>query len=99
MRLDIKQTDDGVTFSVKVVPGSSRSVIAGLLGDALKINVAASPEKGKANKELLKLLAKLLGKPKSALAIVSGLGNSHKEIHISGISPEQLRGSLAEYLT
>ena len=72
--------------------------IAGLWGSSLKINIAAAPEKGKANKELIKLLAKLLNKPKSAIEIVSGHHNNRKEIHVAAMNPQQLINSLAEYL-
>ncbi len=60
MGLDISEIDGGVCFCVKIVPGSSRTSIEGLLGGVLKIKVAAPPEKGKANKELTAFLAKRL---------------------------------------
>ena len=40
----------GVRFPLKVVPGSSRDRIVGLLGDALKIAVSKPPADGAANK-------------------------------------------------
>lgn len=92
--LAIRKINDGVVFAVKVVPGSSRSRVAGLLGDALKVNITAAPEKGKANKELIQLLAKLMGCPKSAVSVVTGKTKAHKEIQIVGITPEQLRDAL-----
>ena len=36
--LEIEERDDGVVFAVKVVPGSSRTAVAGLLGAKLKVN-------------------------------------------------------------
>jgi len=98
MALDIKQRDNGVTFAVKVAPGRSGSGIVGLWGSSLKINIAAAPEKGKANRELVNLLAKLLGKEKSAITIVRGIHNRAKVIHVNEMNPEQLCGCLAEYL-
>ena len=59
--LNIEQRDGGVIFKVKVVPGSSRTVIAGVLGGMLKVKIAAPPEKGKANKALIDFLAGKLG--------------------------------------
>ena len=48
------------TLSVKVVPGASRDRVAGMLGDALKVQVSAPPEAGKANKAVLRVLAEFL---------------------------------------
>ena len=48
-------------LKAKVVPGSSRNRIVGWLGDALKINVTAPPEKGKANEAVVELLSMKLG--------------------------------------
>jgi uncharacterized protein YggU (UPF0235/DUF167 family) len=50
--LDIKQLDGSVLLTVKVVPASSITRIAGMLENILKVKVAAPPEKGKANKAL-----------------------------------------------
>ena len=55
----IEMTDQGVEFSVKVVPGGSRDEIAGMLGDALKIKVSAQAEGGKANRAVCELLRDL----------------------------------------
>ncbi len=53
--------DHAIELRVKVVPGASRSEIVGVLGDPLKIRIAAPPEKGKANQALLQLIADWLG--------------------------------------
>jgi len=61
---------------VKVIPGASRTAIAGLRataeGEALLIRVAAAPEKGKANEELVAWLSGALGLPRSSIELRSG---------------------------
>ena len=59
--LAIQEEEGGVTFTVKVVPGSSRTAVSGVLNGMLKVKVAAVAEKGKANKGLIEFLAEQLG--------------------------------------
>ena len=54
-------TDDGVAVAVWVVPGSSRARIDGAHGDQLKVRVTAPPERGKANREVERILGERLG--------------------------------------
>lgn len=70
----------------------------GLLGDALKVGVAAAAEKGKANKAVIQLLAEVLDVSPKAITIISGMKNPHKHIAINGLSAERLREKLASYL-
>jgi uncharacterized protein (TIGR00251 family) len=88
--LRIQQTDNAVTFPVKVVPRSSKTAIAGLLGGMLKVKIASPPEKGKANQALIVFLADTLGVKKNTLKITSGLSSQIKTIQITGISVETL---------
>ncbi len=71
---------------VKVVPGSSRDAIAGILGTRLKIRVAAAPEKGQANAAVIRLLAKSLDLPASQLAVIKGTTSPEKTLRIRGIN-------------
>jgi len=48
-------------IAVKAVPGAARDEIAGLLGERLKVRVAAPPEDGKANEAICRVLAAALG--------------------------------------
>jgi uncharacterized protein len=71
---------------VKVVPRSSRSEIAGQLPDGtLKVKIAAAPEKGKANEELRRLLARHYGIQPSAVTLLSGHAAPLKLVRIEGI--------------
>lgn len=86
MNLDLENYETGVKFAVKVVPGSSKNCAAGLLGDKLKIKIAAPPERSKANKELVRFLAEMFEVQKSDISITAGEHNANKEIHINGIN-------------
>ncbi|MCK5564676.1 MAG: YggU family protein [Planctomycetes bacterium] len=86
--LKINEIDGGVTFGVKVVPGSSRTSIAGTLDGALKVKISAAPEKGKANQSLIAFLAKTLGVNKRSISIESGQTNPHKIISVKGVSAD-----------
>jgi uncharacterized protein (TIGR00251 family) len=92
--LIIEKTETGVIFTAKVVPGSSRTAVCGLLNGMLKIRIASAPERGKANQCLLELLAKVLGIKKNALSIISGEHNPVKRLRIEGMSSETLTEKL-----
>ena len=93
-QLRIQQADNAVIFSVKVVPRSSKTALAGILGGMLKVKLAAAPEKGKANQSLIEFLADTLGVKKSAVKITSGLTSPVKTIQIEGVSREILLAKL-----
>ncbi|MCK4913397.1 MAG: DUF167 domain-containing protein [Planctomycetes bacterium] len=82
--LKIEQTNDGVVFTAKIVPGSSRTALCGLLNGMLKVKIVAAPEKQKANSCLCEFLAKKIGVKKKDVSIVSGKTSSIKKIKISG---------------
>jgi Uncharacterized conserved protein len=71
-------------LAVKVIPGSAKTEFREIMaGDTYKIAIAAAPEKGKANTELLKFLAKELKVLKSRLVIISGAGERTKLVKIT----------------
>lgn len=92
--LHLTETADGVLIPVKVVPGGSRDRIAGVLDGALKINVAAPPEKGKANKAVIALLARTLGVRKNQLAVVAGPTTARKTISVEGVNADAVRAAV-----
>lgn len=69
-------------LSVKVVPGASKSEIVGWLGKDLKIRIAAAPERGKANKEVIAILSGLLGVRANQVRIVTGRSATRKTIEV-----------------
>lgn len=84
-------TKNGSTLlRIKATTNSAKSAIAEKFLDEkdkeyLKINVTESPENGKANTAIIKLLSKFLKIPKSELQILKGLTSRVKTIAISRI--------------
>ena len=76
-----------VYLRVKVHPGAKRNEFKGMLkdgvnGETLKIDIAAVAEKGKANAELIKFLAKEFLVRKENVKIISGASDRVKLIKI-----------------
>ena len=92
--LQVQEVGDGVVFTAKVVPGSSRTAVAGVLGGMVKIKVAAPPEKGKANQALVAFLADCLGVKKNDVTILSGQSNPVKQVQVARISAQTLMEKL-----
>lgn len=90
-------TCQGYVLKLHVVPGAARTEVAGLHGDRLKIRVAAVPEKGAANQELLRFLARRLGVPKQSLQLNLGAQSREKVVAVLDLSPE-LRTRLEDLL-
>lgn len=76
----LRETAQGIVFKILVQPRSSRNMLAGFQGDALKVKITAPPADGQANKICIKFLAKHLKLPKSSLEIVSGHTSRTKQI-------------------
>jgi uncharacterized protein len=70
-------------YRIKVIPKSPRSELVEIMGDeTLKIRIAAPPEKGKANKELIKFLSTHFNVSKDSISIVTGKSDPIKLIKI-----------------
>ncbi|MGC8761283.1 MAG: DUF167 domain-containing protein [Bryobacteraceae bacterium] len=80
---DRLKAEGRLNLPVRIVPRSPRTEWAGFLesGD-WKIRVAAPPERGKANEELIRFLAAEFGVPRDAIEIVAGATSHNKLIRI-----------------
>jgi len=79
-----------ITLKVYLQPKSSKNEIAGAYRDGIKIRVTAPPSEGKANKALIKLLAKELRIPESDIGILKGHHSREKILRISEIMEQEL---------
>ncbi len=89
-RLNIKETETGVTIEIKLHPRAGRDRLAGVINNRLKIDVAAAPIKNKANRSMIKLLSKTLKVPQEAIVIKRGTTSRNKLIEIRSISTEEV---------
>lgn len=81
-------TCQGYVLRLLVSPGAPRTEVVGLHGDRLKLRLAAPPEKGAANRELLSFLARLLKVPQNSLKLTGGAQSRAKVVAVLDLSPE-----------
>jgi uncharacterized protein (TIGR00251 family) len=81
-------TCQGYHLRLTVVPGAQRTEVVGLHGDRLKLRLAAPPEKGAANQELIAFLARALHLPKSSLKLTLGATSRAKVVAVLDLSPD-----------
>jgi len=80
--LDLIESNGGTRLKLRVKPGAKKNEILGAHGGALKLAVIAAPEKGKATKAVLELLAGRLGLAVTNLRLVSGPNSRDKAVQI-----------------
>lgn len=87
----VSATASGVLLRVRAQPRSSRAGVVGLLSDTLKVCIRSAPVEGKANAEIIEVLADFFHLPKCAFSFVRGETAKTKFISISQASLEEIR--------
>ncbi len=85
---------EGVVIGVRVSAGASRDRVLGEHAGALKVSVAAAPERGKANKAVCALVAKTLGLSRAQVRLVSGETSRDKKLLVTGMPRADLEAAL-----
>ena len=93
-----KQADGALLLRVHVQPRAAKSAAAGLMGESLKIRLAAPPVDGKANQALVAFVADLCDLPKRAVSLKSGETSREKTLVLTGADEAALRRTLAPHL-
>jgi hypothetical protein len=75
-----------LVLDVRVQPRASRSEIAGLQGDRLRIRLQAPPVDGKANAALVAFIAGLFGVTRARVTIEHGLAARDKRLRIRDVA-------------
>jgi uncharacterized protein YggU (UPF0235/DUF167 family) len=79
---------------LRVSPGAARTELAGRYGEAWKVRVAATPERGRANDAVLRLLADHLGLTPSSLSLVAGHASRDKVVELHGLDAVEVERRL-----
>ena len=74
-----------LVLHVPVQPRASRSEIAGLHGERLRIRLQAPPVDGKANAALVEFVAGLFAIPRARVTIEHGLTGRDKRLRLRGV--------------
>jgi uncharacterized protein (TIGR00251 family) len=95
----ITSTEDGILLNLRVSPGAKHSSIEGPYGEsALKLKVMAPPIDGKANAEVERFLAELLGTSRLNVAVVKGASSRDKVVLVRGVGQTETRKLLSTHL-
>jgi uncharacterized protein (TIGR00251 family) len=78
--LELADVAGGTRLRLRVKPGARRNAILGIHDGALKLSVLAAPERGKANRAVLKLLARALGLAPGEIQLLAGHGSRDKTV-------------------
>lgn len=84
-----REGPEGLTLHVRVTPNAGRDAIEGVerradAGAVLRLRVAAPPDRGRANAAAVVLVARLLGVPKSSVAVAAGETARFKTLRVAG---------------
>ncbi|MBI4538603.1 MAG: DUF167 domain-containing protein [Gemmatimonadetes bacterium] len=92
--MDFSERAGGIEFAVHAQPRAGRSEIAGEHDGRLRVRLAAPPVRGAANQELIRVLAKALGVPRSAVEIARGRSARTKTVRVRGVTAAEARRAL-----
>ncbi|NJE03350.1 DUF167 domain-containing protein [Thermococcus sp. MV11] len=89
----LKETKDGTLLLVYVQPKAKRNEVEGIdeWRGRLKVKIKAPPVEGKANKELVKFLSKVLG---TEVKIIRGEASREKDLLVRGLGVEEIKKKL-----
>ena len=94
--IDVKPHPEGAILPVRAQPGARRNEIRGEQDGMLKVCVTQPPEKGKANKAIVALLAGSLSLKKSQIELIGGATSPRKRFLVRRVSPEELSNQIRE---
>lgn len=81
------QQDGSVVIEVKVIPRARTGGVSEWMSTgALKVKVAAVPEKGKANEEVCAVLAEYLRVPRRNVEVIQGHTSQQKRVRVMALS-------------
>jgi uncharacterized protein (TIGR00251 family) len=92
----IRPGGEKLLLGIKALPGAPKTEPAGVKDGRLRFRIAAPPEDGRANAELIAFLAKSLGLAKREIALVRGEKSRLKTLALPAACREKLEALAAE---
>ncbi|MCL7474917.1 MAG: DUF167 domain-containing protein [Methanosarcinales archaeon] len=89
----VRKSPDGVVIDIEVTPGTKTAKVPSGYNTwrkRIEVRLSEPAQKGKANQQLLELMAVVLGIKISEVTLISGLTSHRKTIHVSGMDVEQV---------
>ena len=94
----LKEHAEGVILPVRAQAGARRNGLKGIHAGALQVMVTQAPEKGKANRAIIAVLAETLGLRNSQIELLAGETSPHKRFLVRGIAKQALERRLSDQL-
>ncbi len=92
----LSRTGNGLRIEALARPGASRSGCLGVEARGLVMALHSPPEGGRANDELIEILARTLKLPRASVRIVRGASSRRKTIEIATTDHERVAARLEE---
>jgi uncharacterized protein len=89
-------SDRQTKISIKVQPNAGRDEVIGLANSVWRLKIAAPPDKGKANKELIEFLSEILVLKKDRIVIIKGQTSHNKLVAIEGLTQTEVEARLSK---
>lgn len=90
----IRTNQEGVLLAIKVQPRASKSEVVGILGNELKIRIAAPPVDSAANHALMEFIAEKTGYHQQQISVVRGAKSRSKTVFIRCATPNTIEDRL-----
>ena len=89
---------DVIHIALKALPGASKTEFAGIKDERLRVKVAAAPEGGRANAELVSFIAKTMRCPKGDVVLLQGEKSRLKTLAVPVACKVQLEKIIGKML-
>ena len=95
----LEEHPQGTILPVKAHAGASRNGLRGEQAGSLQVSVTQAPEKGKANKAIIAVLAEELSLRKSQIELLAGETSAQKKFLIREITPAELKERIGQAIS
>jgi hypothetical protein len=96
----ITESGTGVILAIEVSPSSGREgFLAGYdpWRKSIRCSVRSPPVHGRANREVIDSLGRILGVPAASVQVIAGATQSRKRVRIEGITKNEVTEKLGQF--